>query len=266
MNVHSCIGIIGGMSPQSTVTYYQTIIDLHYAEFGEHSYPRIVIGSIPFKPVEDLSHGGDWDGITALVQDEGDALTAAGADFLIISANTIHKVIPGLAFSRPLLTVYDAVKRAADETGCRSLGLTGTSFTMADGFYRDALEERGLKVILPATADQDVIHQIIYGELVRGEVVPESVRKFGEIGERLIEAGAEKVLLGCTELEMLTREGSVTVPFLDTAFTHAKAAWEQATGQTSHMLMKTGGTNPGTSDQSERDHVEPDSGIEGGGG
>lgn len=245
MNVHSCIGIIGGMSPQSTVTYYQTIIDLHYAEFGEHSYPRIVIGSIPFKPVEDLCHGGDWDGITALVQDEGDALTAAGADFLIISANTIHKVIPGLAFSRPLLTVYDAVKRAADETGCRSLGLTGTSFTMADGFYRDALEERGLKVILPATADQDVIHQIIYGELVRGEVVPESVRKFGEIGERLIEAGAEKVLLGCTELEMLTRDGSLTVPFLDTAYTHARAAWEQATGQTSHVLVKTGDKDPG---------------------
>jgi len=238
---HDCIGIIGGMSPQSTVTYYQTIINLHYAKFDVHSYPRIVIGSIPFQPVEDLSHKGDWDGITALVQDEGDALTAAGADFLIISANTIHKVVPDLAFSRPLLTVYDAVKGAADDIGCRSLGLTGTSFTMADGFYRDALEERGLEVILPTTADQDVIHQIIYRELVRGEIVPESVRKFGEIGERLIEAGAEKVLLGCTELEMLTRDGTVTVPFLDTAYTHAKAAWEQATGQASHMLMNTGG-------------------------
>jgi aspartate racemase len=246
MHENLCIGIIGGMSPQSTVTYYQTIIDLHYSEFGEHSYPRIVIGSIPFKPLQDLSHKGDWDGITTLVQDEGEALIAAGADFLVISANTIHKVIPGLRLSRPLLAVYDAVALAAGDRGCSRIGLTGTRFTMADGFYQKALEERGLEVILPASEDQDVIHQIIYEELVRGEVRAGSINRFVEIGKRLTEAGAEAVLLGCTELEMLTRDADSGLQLFDTAYIHARAAWEQAVGRKYYPLTETAAETAGS--------------------
>jgi len=237
-----CVGIIGGMSPQSTVTYYQTIVRLHFEATGEHTYPRILIGSIPFQLISDASHEDDWDRVRDLVQAEGDALTAAGADFLLIATNTIHKVVPQLGFSRPLLSIFDAVARAADEVGYKRLGLTGTRFTMSDGFYTDAMEKRGLEVVIPSEQDQEIIHRIIYEELVRGEVLPESVSAFSEIGKRLLDAGADAVLLGCTELELLTRGGSAGVPILDTTFVHARAAWEQATGRVEYPMIPAGGT------------------------
>lgn len=237
-----CIGIIGGMSPQSTVTYYQTIVRLHHEATGSHDYPRVLIGSIPFQPISDACHDGDWETVRQLVQAEGDALVAGGADFLLIAANTIHKVLPDLRLSRPLLTIYDAVAVAAEEGDFSRLGLAGTRFTMADGFYQEALEARGLGVVLPTDEDQDTIHRIIYEELVLGTVTGPSREAFSAIGGRLVEAGAEAVLLACTELELLTREGSLGVPVLDTTLAHARAAWEQATGRTEYPLLAGSGT------------------------
>lgn len=236
-----CIGIIGGMSPQSTVTYYQTIVRLHYEAEGDHAYPRIVIGSIPFQQISDACHDGNWDRVRDIVQDEGDALTVAGADFLLISANTIHKIMHGLRFSRPLLTIYDAVAVAAREQGMTRLGLTGTGFTMADGFYEEALRERDLEVVLPSEEDQEAVHRIIYDELTTGTVLPESQRAFAEVSARLRDAGADAVLLACTELELLTRDFDLGVPALDTTFAHAEAAWKVATGRAEYPLVTLSG-------------------------
>lgn len=239
---NKCIGIIGGMSAQSTVTYYQTIIDLHHAVTGNHSYPRIVIGSIPFQPVSDASHEGDWDGVRRLVQEEGDALISAGADFLLIATNTIHKVLPELVFAKPLLTIYDAVAVAAGERNYTRLGLTGTRFTMSDGFYEQELITRGLDVVIPSQQDQERIHHIIYDELVSGVVREESREIFSTIAGRLRKDGAEAVLLACTELELLTRDFQMSVPLLDTTLAHAEAAWKEATGRAEYSLYITSGT------------------------
>ena len=227
---YACIGIIGGMSPESTVTYYQTIVRRHLETFGDHAYPRIVIGSIPFQPISDACHDGDWEEVARLVQREGEALARAGADFLLIAANTIHRVLPDLDLPRPLLPIYDAVADAAHAAGITSLGLTGTRFTMTDGFYAEALGERGLKVILPAEEDMDEIHRIIYEELVSGVVKEESVEQFASIARRLTDQGADAVLLACTELELLTRGPGLGVPALDTTTLHAEAAWHLAVG------------------------------------
>jgi len=225
------------MSPQSTVTYYQTIVRLHHEATGSHDYPRVLIGSIPFQPVSDACHDGDWEAVRQLVQAEGDALVAGGADFLLIAANTIHKVLPDLRLSRGLLTIYDAVTVAAEERGFSRLGLTGTGFTMSDGFYQKALEARGLAVVVPVDEDQKTIHRIIYEELVRSTITGPSREAFSAVGRRLVEAGADAVLLACTELELLTRQSSLGVPTLDTTLAHARAAWEQATHRAEYRLF-----------------------------
>jgi aspartate racemase len=227
---HACIGIIGGMSPESTVTYYQTIVRAHREHFGRLDYPRVLIGSIPFEPVRDASHREAWDEIRGLVQAEGEALAAAGADFLLIGANTVHIVVPDLRLPLPLLEVYDAVAGAARAAGHVRLGLTGTRFTMTGGFYADQLQARDLEVVLPADDDMAEIHRIIYEELVSGEVVPASVARFTAMTGRLVEAGADAVLLACTELELLMRGIASPVPLLDTTALHAEAAWRRAVG------------------------------------
>ncbi len=239
--MHRTIGIIGGMSAESTVTYYQTIHQLHREATGGHDYPRVVIGSIPFGPIAEASHAGDWAAIIRMVQAEGDALAAAGADFLVIATNTIHKVVPELDLACPLLSILDAVAVAARQQGRQRLGLTGTMYTMTDGFYREGLEERGLGVVIPEEEDRETIHRIIYDELVSGEVRLESVARFGEVAARLGAAGADAILLACTELELLTRSGGLPVPVLDTTYIHARAAWEQATGRVDYPLIVGGG-------------------------
>ena len=176
-----------------------------------------------------------------MIQAEGEALAAAGADFLMILANTPHKVVPDLALPIPLLTVYDAVAITAKGIGFRKIGLTGTNFTMSDGFYKTALEERGLEVVLPPGDDREIIHRIIYDELVTGLVRPESQETFADIAQRLGESGADVVLLGCTELELLTRERALEVPSIDTTFVHAVAAWEQAIGKAEYPMIEPGG-------------------------
>ncbi|MFO7767991.1 MAG: amino acid racemase [bacterium] len=231
------IGIIGGMSPESTVTYYETIVHTHHRAEGDHDYPRILIGSVPFGPISDACHDGEWERVRDLVQSEADALAAGGADFLLIAANTIHKVVPDLTLPRPLLAIYDAAAATAREGGYRSLGLTGTEFTMSGGFFREALEERGLEVVIPGEADRERIHRMIYDDLVRGEVTAVHRAMFSEIGERLLEAGADAVLLACTELEMLTREDAFVFPSLDTTTLHAKAAWAHAMGRKEYPLV-----------------------------
>jgi aspartate racemase len=221
------IGIVGGMSPESTLAYYRHIVRAHVAERGDHSYPRIVIASVSFQRYVDWQHAGAWDDIAHALDEELASLAAAGADFGIVAANTMHKVLPKLTSKLPLLHVLDAVAAEAERRGVRRLGLTGTGFTMNDGFYAAGLEARGFQVLLPETAERDAIHRMIYDDLIAGRVRPEARESFAPIARGLRRRGADAVLLACTEL-ILVAPPAEEVPWIDTAEVHALAAWRRA--------------------------------------
>jgi len=218
------IGIVGGMSPESTLAYYRHIVRAHVQAHGDHGYPRIVIASVSFQKYIDWQHSGDWGAIARGIEGELRSLAAAGADFALVAANTMHKVLPEVASPVPLLHVLDAVAEEAARRGIRRLGLTGTAFTMGDGFYAAGLEARGLAVVLPEAGEQHTIHRMIYDELIAGRVELASRERFAAISRGLIERGAEAVLLACTELILVAPD----VRYLDTAEVHALAAWRRA--------------------------------------
>lgn len=222
------IGIVGGMSPESTVTYYQHIVRRHREEFHDHRYPRIVIASVSFQQYIEWQHQGDWGSISRGLEEEFQAVALAGAKFAILATNTMHKILPNIRCSIPILTVFDAVASQARERGFKKVGLTGTKFTMSDGFYKERLEQCGLSVCLPSQAEQEAIHNIIYSELIEGRVSPESVDTFARILDNFLSQGTEAVLLGCTELEMLTRNKNISMPLLDSTQLHAEMAWRIA--------------------------------------
>ncbi len=230
------LGIVGGMSPESTVTYYQHITRRHQAEFGNHSYPRILIASVSFQQYIDWQHQGSWDQIADELAKEFHALAAGGADFAILATNTMHKVLPLIDSPVPVLSILDAVAHYAKAKSIKSVGLTGTRFTMSDGFYAQGLENRGLSVVLPKTAEQETIHTIIYDELISGNVNPLSQNKFFGITNNLLARGAETVLLGCTELELLVRESPAQKSFIDSTKAHADLAWEISVGKSSLLI------------------------------
>jgi aspartate racemase len=227
------IGIIGGMSPESTAAYYRQIVRRHREEFRDHSYPRIVVISVSFQEYVDWQHAGDWDGIARGLEIELRSAAAAGADFALLATNTMHKVLPCVTSPIPVLSILDAVGAHAKKVGARCLGLTGTKFTMSDGFYAEGLESRGLTVVTPSAPEQEAIHSIIYNELISGEVNPSSARRFHETAQRLLARGADAVLLGCTELELLAGGYPDQARFLDSTRIHADASWEVATGKAS---------------------------------
>jgi aspartate racemase len=222
------IGIVGGMSPESTITYYSHIVRRHRAELNNHGYPRIIIASVSFQHYIDWQHNGEWDRIARGLEQECRAVAEAGAEFALLATNTMHKVLPMIESPIPMLSILDAVGDHAAKEGVKRVGLTGTRFTMSDPFYAEGLQRRGLAVVLPAASEQDTIHRIIYDELISGQVNRASVEEFADIADNLSARGAEAILLGCTELELLTRDGSVRQRILDSTRIHADAAWEAA--------------------------------------
>lgn len=233
MNAPLTIGIIGGMSPESTATYYKHIVLRHETEFHDHSYPRIVIVSVSFQKYVTWQHEGNWNQITSELGMEFHRVAAAGADFAILATNTMHKVLPSIRSPIPVLSILDAVSEYAQKSGIKSIGLTGTKFTMSDGFYAEELEHHGLGVLTPSAVQQETIHHVIYEELIFGKINPESIERFSEIAQDLSNKGAESILLACTELELLTREGSAGIRFVDSTRIHADAAWEASIGRRS---------------------------------
>ncbi|HMG33690.1 MAG TPA: amino acid racemase [Blastocatellia bacterium] len=224
------IGIVGGMSPESTVTYYQHIVRRHHSAFGDHSYPRIVICSVSFQKYIDWQHRGDWDRIAVELEREFQSAAGAGAELAVLATNTMHKVLPAIRSPIPVLSIMEAVADFATNAGIKTVGLTGTRFTMSDRFYAEGLEARGLKVIVPDAEQQERIHRIIYDELIKGDVRDSSVEDFGAIGRALLSRGAEAIVLGCTELELLTRNRGLGIRTIDSTLVHAEAAWERAVG------------------------------------
>ncbi|MFQ1923552.1 aspartate/glutamate racemase family protein [Aeromonas veronii] len=222
-----CIGLLGGMSWESTVSYYQALNRGVRAQLGGLHSARVLLNSVDFAGIERLQHAGDWPATARLLAAEARKLQDGGADFLLIGTNTMHKVAPEIeaAIDIPLLHIADAtaVKLRAD--GITRVGLLGTRFTMEQEFYKGRLQERfGLVVLVPDETGRERVHRIIYDELCLGEIRESSRAEYLAIIEGLAAAGAEAVILGCTEIALLVGDARAAVPFYDTTAIHAEAA------------------------------------------
>jgi aspartate racemase len=221
------IGLIGGMSWESTVPYYQIINRTIAERLGGLHSARILLYSADFAEVEVLQREQRWDEAGALLASVAARLETAGADVLVLCTNTMHKVAGAIehAVEIPLLHIADPTAQAIRAAGHARVGLLGTRFTMEQDFYRARLAERhGLEVLVPPAADREIVHRVIYEELCRGRVREDSRREFRRVAGGLIAAGAQCVILGCTEISMLLKEGDVAAPLFDTTALHARSA------------------------------------------
>ena len=224
------IGILGGMSAASTQAYYRELCDLTREQLrGLHS-PELLIRSLDFAMIEALQVKGEWDAAGAILNVEAKALQAGGADFIILATNTMHKLAEPMmeGVEIPLLHIADATATEIKAAGLKSPGLMATAFTMEQSFYTDRLVSAGLAPIVPIEADRAETHRIIYEELCRDITTPDSERAYVAIAQRLVEAGADCLILGCTEVGMLLNQDNVDVPVFDTTLVHCKAALQKA--------------------------------------
>jgi aspartate racemase len=237
VQVMRTIGLIGGMSWESTAIYYRLLNELVRERLGGLHSARIVMSSVDFAEIEELQSSGQWDRAGELLAAEAAKLEAAGADFLVLCTNTMHKVADaiGSSVSIPLLHLGDATADAVRADGLGTIGLLGTAFTMSQDFYRGRLESHGLRVLVPDADDRALVHRVIYDELCRGVVVEESRRAYVEIVDRLVSRGAQGVVLGCTEIELLVGRDDSPVPVFATTRLHVEAAVTRA-------LAGTGGS------------------------
>ena len=226
------IGLIGGMSWQSTIPYYRIINEAVQARLGGLHSAKLLLGSVDFQPLEAMQRAGDWAAAGQLLAQAGRSLEAAGADFLVLCTNTMHRVADVIeaALEVPFLHLADATAQAANAQGVQRVGLLGTRYTMEHDFYRGRLEAHGLDVIVPDEADRGVVHAVIYDELVRGITTAESKAAYLAIIDRLVGRGAQGVIAGCTEIELLVGSHDVAVPYFATTRLHAEAAVRFAVG------------------------------------
>jgi aspartate racemase len=219
------LGVLGGMSWTSTEAYYRGLNEGVAARLGGLHSARLVLHSVDFAPVAQAQHAGDWDAAAAVLTEAARGLAAAGAGALLLATNTMHRVAGPVedAAGVPLLHIADPTADALLAGGVGRVGLLATRFTMEEGFYVDRLRGRGLDVVVPQPADRDVVHRVIYDELVHDVVREESRRAYREVVDRLAAAGAEAVVLGCTEIGLLLGAGDTDVPLLDTTALHVAA-------------------------------------------
>ena len=228
--MHKRIGILGGLTPESTVPYYMHIVHRYQELHGDHGYPEVVIYSVSFQRYEDWMEREDWDSIEAGLAEGLRALGAAGADFAVIATNTMHNLYDRLEKSSPipLLSLVDATAEEVKRRGIRRVGLIGTRFAMNKPFYREGLKRHGIEVVVPDERDQAYIGRVIFEELSFGVLREESRRGSLEIIGRLHERGAEGVILGCTEIPLLVKQEHTRIPVFDTTTIHAEAALQHA--------------------------------------
>lgn len=215
------------MSWESTVPYYRQINETIKQQLGGLHSAKVVLYSVDFHEVERLQHAGDWDAAGVMMADAARALQAAGADFIVLCTNTMHKVAPAIeaAVSIPLFHIADPTARAIKQAGMHKIGLLGTRFTMEQPFYKDRLRElHGLDVVVPELADRDIVHRIIYEELCLGRVIDSSRDEYRRIIAALVEQGAQGIILGCTEISLLVAQQDASVPLFDTTSIHAQSA------------------------------------------
>jgi aspartate racemase len=220
------IGLLGGMSWESTVPYYQTINRIVGARLGGLHSAKILLYSVDFAEIEPLQRADRWDEAGDLLARAGRTLEAGGADFLVLCCNTMYRVAPQIeaAVSIPLLHIADATAERVVASGSERIGLLGTRFTMEQDFIRGRLAQHGLDVVIPAERDRESVHRIIYEELCRGVFLDASRAEYKSVVADLAARGCEAVVLGCTEIGMLLRPGDSPVPLFDTAEIHAEKA------------------------------------------
>lgn len=225
------IGLLGGMSWESTLTYYQEINAGVKKTLGGLHSARIVIYSVDFDPIEKLQHRGDWEATARILANAACSIEAAGADFFLICTNTMHKVVEQVqaAVNIPLLHIADATATALLENKVQRVGLLGTAFTMEQDFYKGRLvDKHGLEVLVPDEDDRRQVHDVIYNELCLGTINPQSKQAYIDIIDRLAQKGAQAVILGCTEIGLLIGQADTAVPLYDTTQIHAAQAVVQA--------------------------------------
>jgi amino-acid racemase len=221
------IGLIGGMSWESTVAYYCGINELVKRRLGGLHSARIVLYSVDFHDIETLQHAGRWDEAGDVLAAAARSVAAAGAECIVLCTNTMHKVVHAIecVVTIPVLHIADATAKEIRRAGLRRVGLLATRFTMEQDFYRDRLESRhGIGVIVPEPAEREHVHRIIYEELCLGVIREESRERYRRIIAHLVERGAEGIIYGCTEIGLLVTQADAPVPVFDTARIHAASA------------------------------------------
>lgn len=224
------IGLLGGMSWESTIPYYQIINEEVKKALGGLHSAKIVLYSVEFDEIEKCQSSGDWDKSAQILGNAAKGLEAAGADFILICTNTMHKVAPQIEMmiGVPIVHIADATADKLEDAGIRKVGLLGTKYTMTQDFYMQKLIDRGFEVVIPDDKDIDVVNNIIYGELCLGEIMYDSRKEYQRIIEGLKDKGAEAVILGCTEIGLLIHQDDSVLPIYDTTEIHAKRAAEIA--------------------------------------
>ena len=229
------IGVLGGMSWESTALYYRLMNECCRDRLGGHHSARILLHSVDFDQIERCQRAGRWDEMAVILGDAATGLAGAGADFLVIATNTMHRLANEIAARSGLdvLHIVDPTANALTQAGVTRVGLLGTRYTMEQDFYRGRLAEgHGLEVIVPCEADRSTVHRVIYDELCLGVVAPASRILYQQTIERLKEEGADAVILGCTEITMLIAPGDSALPVYDTTALHAVAAVDRAIDRT----------------------------------
>jgi len=224
------IGLLGGMSWESTVGYYQVMNEEVKARLGGLHSSKILMLSVDFQILRDFMVACEWDKIGAHLSDAAKTLEQGGADMIVIGTNTMHKVAPQIseAVSIPVIHIADATAEAARAKGYTKLGLLGTIFTMEDDFYTSRLIEQGFEVVVPEAEDRKLVDRVIFDELCKGEFKKDSRAEYLRIIDKMAADGAQAVILGCTEIGMLVRPGDTDVPTLDTCKIHAVTAVDEA--------------------------------------
>lgn len=225
------IGLIGGMSWESSQEYYRIINETVKEILGGFHSAKIIMYSVDFGEIEKLQHQGRWGELTELMVDVGKRIERGGADFIVICANTMHKMADEVQknIKIPLLHIADVTAEEIKEKGLRKIGLLGTKFTMEEDFYIGRLTEKhNLEVIIPNEEERHIVHDVIFNELCLGEIKQSSKEQFKKIIQNLVSRGAEGIILGCTEIPLLIKQENVKVPLFDTTMIHAKSAVEYA--------------------------------------
>jgi aspartate racemase len=226
------IGLIGGMSWESTVPYYRVINETVRDRLGGLHSARIILYSVDFHDIEHLQRADDWPEAGRRLAQAARSLELAGADCIVLCTNTMHRVAPAIeeAVAIPFLHIADPTAEEIRRTGLMRVGLLGTRFTMEQEFYRQRLQDlHGIAVLVPDDADREIVHRVIYDELCVGKILDASRGHYRRIINRLVERGAQAVILGCTEISMLVGTEDSPVPVFDTTRLHARKAAEWAT-------------------------------------
>lgn len=220
------IGLIGGMSWESTCLYYKTINKYIKNKLGGLYSAKCILYSVNFEEISRLQKSGDWEKCGEILGDISKKLESAGADYIVICTNTMHKVVPEIKkyISIPVIHIAEAAYNRIAPKGIKNIGLLGTKYTMQQDFYKSILIDKGLNVIIPDEEDIEFINSVIFNELCCGEINPKSKQKFLEIVENLKKKGAEGVILGCTEIVMLISQKDIDIPVFDTTEIHAETA------------------------------------------